>query len=166
MRLPVVFVVNNNRWAISVPLQKQTAAPTIAHKALGVGIDGYRVDGNDAIAVFHVLDEVLQRARNEHRPALVEALSYRLGDHTTADDASRYRPRQELDAARELEPLIRFKAYLQNEQEWSEADDEAVYAHCKKQVERAIEVHGGSVDARNHPDGGLEVTIRLPVTIA
>jgi pyruvate dehydrogenase E1 component alpha subunit len=141
MKLPVVFVVNNNRWAISVPLEKQTAAPTIAHKALAAGIDGYRVDGNDAIAVFHVLQDVLLRARDEQRPALVEALSYRLGDHTTADDASRYRPQAELDAARELEPLIRFRAYLQNEQDWSEADDKAVYAQCREQVEHAIEAY-------------------------
>lgn len=141
MALPVVFVVNNNRWAISVPLEKQTAAPTIAHKALAAGIDGYRVDGNDAIAVFQVLQETLERARNEHRPALVEALSYRLGDHTTADDASRYRDKAELDAARELEPLIRFKAYLQSEQDWSDAEDKDMYAQCNEQVRRAIEAY-------------------------
>ena len=141
MALPVVFVVNNNRWAISVPLEKQTAAPTIAHKALAAGIDGFRVDGNDAIAVFQVLQETLERARSEQRPALVEALSYRLGDHTTADDASRYRAKTELDAARQLEPLIRFKAYLQNEQEWTDAEDEDLYAHCNQQVKQAIEAY-------------------------
>jgi len=141
MGLPVVFVVNNNRWAISVPLEKQTAAPTIAHKALAAGIDGFRVDGNDAIAVFHVINEALERARNEYRPCLVEALTYRLCDHTTADDASRYRPQQELDDARELEPLIRFKAYLQKEQQWSDAEDEGVYKHCDEQVKRAGEAY-------------------------
>jgi len=141
MALPVVFVVNNNRWAISVPLAKQTAAPTIAHKALAAGIDGYRVDGNDAIAVFQVIDELLERARSEYRPALVEALSYRLGDHTTADDASRYRAQPELDAARELEPLIRFRTYLQSEQQWSAADDEALYAQCNERVKHAVEAY-------------------------
>jgi len=141
MGLPVVFVVNNNRWAISVPLEKQTAAPTIAHKSLAVGIDGFRVDGNDAIAVFHVLNETLERARNEHRPSLVEALSYRLGDHTTADDASRYRPQQELDDARQLEPLIRYKAYLQKEQQWTDAEDESLYGHCNEQVKKATKAY-------------------------
>jgi 2-oxoisovalerate dehydrogenase E1 component alpha subunit len=141
MALPVVFVVNNNRWAISVPLEKQTAAQTIAHKSLAAGIDGFRVDGNDPIAVFHVLSEALELARNEHRPSLVEALTYRLCDHTTADDASRYRPQQELDAARELEPLIRFKAYLQKEHQWSDADDEGIYRDCNEQVKKAIEIY-------------------------
>ncbi len=138
MGLPVVFVVNNNRWAISVPLEKQTAAPTIAHKALAVGIAGYRVDGNDPIAVFHVMSEVLDLARSKHQASIVEALTYRLCDHTTADDASRYRPQQELDEARKLEPLIRFKAYLQNEHQWSDAEDETIYAHCNAQVKKSI----------------------------
>jgi pyruvate dehydrogenase E1 component alpha subunit len=141
MRLPVVFVVNNNRWAISVPLEKQTAAASIAHKSLAAGIDGYRVDGNDAIAVFEVMQEALQRARDEHRPAIVEALSYRLGDHTTADDASRYRPRDELEAARKLEPLLRFKTYLQATREWGEVDDEALYASCREEVGRAVQAY-------------------------
>ncbi len=141
MGLPVVFVVNNNRWAISVPLEKQTAAKTIAHKALAAGIDGYRVDGNDAVAMVHVMNEALEKARNEYRPAIVEALSYRLCDHTTADDASRYRPGQELDDARKLEPLIRFKAYLAQQHQWTEADDEALYAQCDQQVKTAIRTY-------------------------
>ena len=75
MSLPVVFVVNNNRWAISVPLAKQTASQTIAHKALAVGITGIRVDGNDPIAVFEVLEEALERARHDNQPTLIEALT-------------------------------------------------------------------------------------------
>ena len=146
MKLPVVFMVNNNRWAISVPLSKQTAAKTIAHKALAVGIDGYRVDGNDPIAVFHVLGEALAKARDEHRPSLVEALSYRLCDHTTADDANRYRDKQEYETARALEPLIRYKAYLQAEHGWSEDDDKGLYGECDAQVKQAITVY------KNMPD--------------
>ncbi len=139
MALPVVFVVNNNRWAISVPLEKQTASPTIAHKALAAGIPGYRVDGNDAIAVFQVADEALRQARENHQPSLIEALSYRLGDHTTADDASRYRPQPELDAARDLEPLIRFRILLQQQFDWRDDEDDALYAECRAQAKRAIE---------------------------
>lgn len=138
MHLPVVFVVNNNRWAISVPLARQTASETLAHKALAAGIDAYRVDGNDAIAVAEVARQALEQARTEHRPSLVEALSYRLGDHTTADDASRYRSREELEQARRLEPLIRYKAYLQKEQHWSDDDDQSLYGRCNEQVKQAI----------------------------
>jgi 2-oxoisovalerate dehydrogenase E1 component alpha subunit len=141
MRLPVVFVVVNNGWAISVPLEKQTASATIAHKALAVGINGYRVDGNDVIAVTQVMSEALELARNNNQPCIVEAISYRLGDHTTADDASRYRDPEECEAAKKLEPLIRFKAYLQNELEWSDSEDEATYAHCNDQVKTAIEAY-------------------------
>ncbi|NND82916.1 MAG: pyruvate dehydrogenase (acetyl-transferring) E1 component subunit alpha, partial [Gammaproteobacteria bacterium] len=91
MKLPVVFLVNNNQWAISVPLRKQTASQSIAHKAVAAGINGVRVNGNDPIAVYQVVNQALEQARAEHQPCIVEALSYRLGDHTTADDASRYR---------------------------------------------------------------------------
>ncbi len=141
MHLPIIFIVNNNRWAISVPLEKQTAAASIAHKSLAAGIDGYRVDGNDAIAVYEVVREALRLARDECRPAIVEALSYRLGDHTTADDASRYRPQEELEAARQLEPLVRFRAYLQAAQDWSDEDDEALYAACREEVGRAVRAY-------------------------
>ena len=137
--LPVVFVVNNNRWAISVPLAKQTAARTIADKAVAAGIRGYRVDGNDPIAVYHVVGEALELARDRYQASIVEAVTYRLGDHTTADDASRYRPQQELDDARTLEPLARFKAYLRRAHNWSDTEDEDLYARCEKQVRMAIE---------------------------
>jgi pyruvate dehydrogenase E1 component alpha subunit len=150
MGLPVVFVVNNNRWAISVPLAKQTAAQTIAQKAFAAGIDCIRVDGNDPISVFEVMNQALESARQEHRPMLVEALSYRLCDHTTADDASRYRDQQELDEARELEPLIRFKRLLQNDYQWSDADDKALYDDADAQVKKAIEVYQST---SNQPPG-------------
>ena len=146
MKLPVVFVVNNNRWAISVPLEKQTAAQTIAHKAIAAGIDGIRVDGNDPIAVYHVVSEALEKARAQNQPCIVEALSYRLGDHTTADDASRYQDRQEYEEARALEPLIRFKAYLQSEHQWSDAEDEALYRDCDSKVKKAIEIYQATGD--------------------
>jgi 2-oxoisovalerate dehydrogenase E1 component alpha subunit len=150
MGLPVVFVVNNNRWAISVPLAKQTAAQTIAQKAFAAGIDCIRVDGNDPISVFQVVNQALERARQEYRPMLVEALSYRLCDHTTADDASRYRDQREFDEARELEPLIRFKRLLQNDYEWSDEDDTALFADSDAQVKKAIEVY---LATSNQPPG-------------
>jgi len=90
-RLPLVFVVNNNEWAISVPRARQTAAATLAQKAVAAGFAGEQVDGNDAIAVRYVVETALARARDKREPALIEALSYRLSDHTTVDDARRYR---------------------------------------------------------------------------
>ena len=141
MKLPVVFVVNNNQWAISVPLAKQTAAKTIAHKALAAGIDAYRVDGNDVLAVTRVMEEALAAAREDGRASIVEALTYRLGDHTTADDASRYRPQRELDEARKAEPLVRMKAYLAREHDWSDADDEALRGDCAAEIRRAVETY-------------------------
>ena len=144
MGLPVVFVVNNNQWAISVPLEKQTAARTIAQKAFAAGIKGIRVDGNDPIAVYEVMIEALERARHDHQPMLVEALSYRLCDHTTADDATRYRDAQEYDEARAIEPLIRFKRFLQNEYDWSDADDKALYDGCDDRVKKSTEVYQAS----------------------
>ena len=124
-----------------MPLKKQTAAASIAHKALAVGIDGYRVDGNDAIAVAAVMHEALERARAEHRASIVEALTYRLCDHTTADDASRYRPADELEAARELEPVGRFRRFLERDWQWSADDDAALVAECAAAVEAAVETY-------------------------
>lgn len=146
MGLPVVFVVNNNRWAISVPLKKQTASQTIAHKAFAAGIDGFRVDGNDPIAVSQVMSEALANARDRGKPSIVEALTYRLCDHTTADDASRYRDQQEFDEARKLEPLIRFKAILQSEHQWSDVEDKTLYADCDTHVKKAIEAYLATPD--------------------
>ncbi|MFG2735820.1 pyruvate dehydrogenase (acetyl-transferring) E1 component subunit alpha [Streptomyces carpaticus] len=102
---PVVFLVQNNGFAISVPLARQTAAPTIAHKAVGYGMPGRLVDGNDAPAVYEVLADAVRRARAGGGPTLVEALTYRLDAHTNADDATRYREDAEVAAWREHDPL-------------------------------------------------------------
>ncbi|MEU1662999.1 pyruvate dehydrogenase (acetyl-transferring) E1 component subunit alpha [Streptomyces sparsogenes] len=104
-RAPVVFLVQNNGFAISVPLAKQTAAPSIAHKAVGYGMPGRLVDGNDAPAVHHVLTEAIGRARSGAGPTLVEALTYRIDAHTTADDAGRYRSEAEVTAWRAHDPI-------------------------------------------------------------
>jgi 2-oxoisovalerate dehydrogenase E1 component alpha subunit len=141
MNLPVVFVVNNNQWAISVPRDKQTGAETIAQKAFAAGIKGLQVDGNDPIAVTDAVGQALILAREDNRPCLIEAITYRLCDHTTADDASRYRDEDEYQTARELEPLIRYKKFLEHEYQWCEKDDAAVFAECQAQVKSAIEAY-------------------------
>ena len=104
-RAPVVFLVQNNGFAISVPLAKQSAAPSLAHKAVGYGLRGRLVDGNDAPAVLEVLTESVERAREGGGPTLVEAVTYRLEAHTNADDATRYRSGSEVSAWREHDPL-------------------------------------------------------------
>ncbi|WP_030055545.1 MULTISPECIES: pyruvate dehydrogenase (acetyl-transferring) E1 component subunit alpha [Streptomyces] len=106
LNAPVVFLVQNNGYAISVPLSAQSAAPSLAHKAVGYGMPGRLVDGNDAPAVHSVLTEAVERARSGGGPTLVEALTYRIEAHTNADDATRYRTEPEVDAWREHDPIL------------------------------------------------------------
>jgi len=134
-----VFVIVNNKWAISVPISSQTAAATLAQKAVAAGIPGVQVDGNDTIAVRHVVGQALGLARNGGGPALIEAITYRLSDHTTADDASRYRPADEVKNAWKVEPLIRLRKYLVDTGAWSEAQEAELKAECSKRVEAAVE---------------------------
>jgi pyruvate dehydrogenase E1 component alpha subunit len=109
---PVVFFVQNNQYAISVPLRKQTHALSLAHKAVGYGMPGVRVDGNDVIALLHVLDEAMERARSGGGPTLIEAVTYRIRPHTNADDAARYRDAGEVDLWLARDPVERLAKYL------------------------------------------------------
>jgi pyruvate dehydrogenase E1 component alpha subunit len=111
--VPVVFVVQNNQWAISVPLKKQTNSATIAQKALAYGLPGIQVDGNDVLAVYAASLEAVERARAGNGPTLIEAVTYRLGMHTTADDPSKYRSEEEVKAWERKDPLSRFTVYLE-----------------------------------------------------
>jgi len=140
-KLPVVFVVVNNKWAISVPLSMQTATETLAQKSIAAGIPGVEVDGNDVIAVRQAMEESLARARAGEGATLIEAVTYRLSDHTTADDASRYRRSEEVEQARLLEPLIRLRRYLTDIGAWDEAKEEALLADCRRQVDEAVEIY-------------------------
>jgi pyruvate dehydrogenase E1 component alpha subunit len=111
--VPVVFVVQNNQWAISVPLKKQTHSRTIAQKALAYGLPGIQVDGNDVLAVHVASREAVERARRGDGPTLIECVTYRLGVHTTADDPTKYRSAAEVEAWERKDPLTRFRAYLE-----------------------------------------------------
>ncbi|MGC3980875.1 MAG: pyruvate dehydrogenase (acetyl-transferring) E1 component subunit alpha [Steroidobacteraceae bacterium] len=146
-KLPVIFYVVNNRWAISIPLSQQTAAQTLAQKGIAAGIPGVQVDGNDILAVRHVMEEALQRARSGQGPTVVEALTYRLSDHTTADDASRYRPAGEVEQSWNLEPMKRLRAYLTRLNLWDEAQEQALKAECSTQVEAAVQEYFASPKA-------------------
>jgi pyruvate dehydrogenase E1 component alpha subunit len=140
-KLPVVFAVTNNQWAISVPRAKQSAAQTLAQKAIAAGIEGLQVDGNDVIAVGHAMGEALDRARSGGGPTLIEALTYRLSDHTTADDASRYRSPDEVAEAWKLDPIARLRAYLIAAGAWDKAQEDALLKECNQQVQAAAQAY-------------------------
>ncbi len=128
-----VFFVQNNHYAISMPFEKQTNSDTVAQKALAYGIDGLQVDGNDVLAVIKAMREVMDRARNGE-PTLLEAVTYRLEDHTTSDDSTRYRDKEEIESWNEHDPLSRFKQFLEENGMWS--DELADY---EKEAEEKID---------------------------
>ena len=135
--LPVLFVVNNNQWAISVPRRDQTGAETLAQKAVAAGVSGEQVDGNDVIAVRHAAEIALERARDGGGPTVIEAITYRLGDHTTADDASRYREDEEVSRHWPEEPIARLRTYLVAEGVWDKDDENRLIEACKNQIDEA-----------------------------
>ncbi|BBX30275.1 pyruvate dehydrogenase (acetyl-transferring) E1 component subunit alpha [Mycolicibacterium alvei] len=112
-KAPCVFFVQNNQWAISVPVSRQQAGPSIAHRAPGYGMPGIRVDGNDVLACYAVMAEAAERARLGGGPTLIEAVTYRIGPHTTSDDPTRYRSAAELDDWLARDPIARYRTYLQ-----------------------------------------------------
>ena len=139
--LPAIFVINNNQWAISVRRREQTAARTLAQKAIAAGLPGEQVDGNDVIAVRDAVERALARARAGEGGMLIECLSYRLGDHTTADDASRYRDEDEVRTHWKEEPLLRLRNYLTAEHGWSKDDEEALLRASAAEMEAAAEAY-------------------------
>lgn len=137
--LGVVFIINNNQWAISVPSKIQTNCQTYAQKAIAAGIECVQVDGNDIIAVKHAAEVAAEKARNGGGPTVIECISLRLCDHTTADDASRYRPEGELEKGWQKEPILRLRKYLQSKHAWSETDEETMLAELAQQVQQAVD---------------------------
>jgi pyruvate dehydrogenase E1 component alpha subunit len=133
-----VFVIQNNQWAISVPLHQQTASETLAQKAHAYGIPGVQIDGNDIFAVFRAASEALERARNGDGPTLIEAVTYRLGDHTTADDASRYREDEEVAEWEGRDPILRLKTYMESRDWWDAKLDEAVHEESQRWVDEQV----------------------------
>jgi len=123
---PCVFFVQNNQWAISVPVARQQAGPTLAHRAIGYGMPGIRVDGNDVLACYAVMAEAAARARAGGGPTLIEAVTYRMGPHTTSDDPTRYRADDEVEAWRARDPISRYRTYLQSTGVWTERLEERV----------------------------------------
>jgi pyruvate dehydrogenase E1 component alpha subunit len=141
MQLPLVLVIVNNQWAISVPRRMQTGAPTLAQKGLAGGLHCVQADGNDIIAMRAVLDEAIARARSGGGGTVIEAVTYRLSDHTTADDARRYREDAEVKAAWSREPMNRLRAYLAAQGAWSDTQEAAWKAECEPRVDAEINAY-------------------------
>lgn len=137
--LGVVFIINNNQWAISVPSEIQTACETYAQKGIAAGIESLQVDGNDILAVYEASVKAAEKARNGGGPTVIECISLRLCDHTTADDATRYRPDGELEAGWEKEPIIRLRKYLEANQQWSDSDEEAMQQSIAEEVQQSVD---------------------------
>ena len=134
-RLPVVFFCQNNQWAISVPRERQTASETLAQKADAYGFQGVRVDGNDLLAVHRASREAVEKARGGGGPTMIEAVTYRMGGHSTADDPRRYRDEREVAEWSARDPIVRFRRYLEARGLWADPDEE----EAKAEVERSIE---------------------------
>lgn len=143
--VPVVFVCNNNQWAISIPRGRQTASATLAQKALAYGFEGVLVDGMDALAVYQAARAAIKRAREGGGPTLIEAVCYRYGPHTTADDPTRYRDPEELARWQALDPIARMRRLLVRQGLWDDARDEELWQLCRDRVAQAVEV------AERHP---------------
>jgi pyruvate dehydrogenase E1 component alpha subunit/2-oxoisovalerate dehydrogenase E1 component alpha subunit len=138
-RLPTVFVCQNNQWAISVPLSKQTASATLAMKAKAYGFDGIRVDGNDVIAVHQVLSETIARARRGEGPTLVELLTYRVAPHSTSDDPTRYRSNAEVEVWLRRDPLDRLVRFLRSQNLLTDAEEERLEQETSREIREAID---------------------------
>jgi pyruvate dehydrogenase E1 component alpha subunit len=134
---PAVFFTQNNQYAISLPFEDQTAADTVAQKAIGYGIDGIRVDGNDVLAVYDAVTTARQNALDGD-PTLVEAVTYRRGAHTTSDDPTRYRDRSEVEEWEKQDPLERYREFLRSEGLFEAIDEEAVREDIDEMFDEAV----------------------------
>ncbi|MGD1060614.1 MAG: pyruvate dehydrogenase (acetyl-transferring) E1 component subunit alpha [Methanomassiliicoccales archaeon] len=153
-KTPNIFVCQNNQWAISLPREKQTAAKTIAQKAVAYGFPGIQVDGNDVLALYVAAREAKDRAKNGLGPTLIESYTYRMGDHTTSDDATRYRNKDELNYWLDRDPIKRFRIYLTNKGLWDDKKEKEAVSDCDRLVEEAVK------QAENHPLPVLEDIFR------
>lgn len=143
---PAVFVIRNNQFAISIPRTCdqpdwggcQTRAETLAQKAIGYGMEGVQVDGNDVLAVYSVVKKAIEKAKAGKGPTLIECLTYRLASHTTADDPTRYRSDKEVKLWEKKEPLVRFKEYLKKKKVWDDRFEQTVQSEVKKLVDLGV----------------------------
>lgn len=139
--LPLVAVIVNNQWAISVPRRIQSGSGTLAQKGIAAGLHCIQVDGNDIIAVRKAMEDALERARSGQGGSVIEAVTYRLGDHTTADDARRYRGEQEVKDAWQRDPVPRLRKWLEAKGKWDDAKEEAWKAECDDWMDNEVNAY-------------------------
>ncbi len=137
-RTPTVFLLRNNRWAISVPAERQTASSSFAIKAVAYGMTGVQCDGNDLLATYVTVREAVERAARGEGPTLVELLTYRLGGHSTSDDPRAYRPESEVERWRATDPIVRLRRFLETQGAWDEAREEAWRQEVEAELKEAI----------------------------
>lgn len=137
-QIPVIFFCQNNGYAISVPFSRQSATKTVVEKAKGYAMEGIRVDGNDVLAVYDVIEQSVNRLSKRNKPILIEAVTYRLGGHTTADDPKRYRSELEERSWHKKDPLLRYRKLLINEDLWSDREEQEWFDHCEKKLKQAL----------------------------
>jgi pyruvate dehydrogenase E1 component alpha subunit len=136
--LPVVFICQNNQWAISMPREKQSASKTLAQKAYGYGFEGIQVDGNDIFAVYKATEYALKKARQGDGPTFIECVTYRILDHTTADDADRYRTKEEVEIWRAKDPIQRLRLFMEKKGLWTEQYQKDVEDKTKTMIDEAV----------------------------
>jgi len=137
-RLPVVFICQNNQWAISMPRSRQTASDTLAQKAIAYGIEGIQVDGNDVFAVYSATRQALERARGGGGPTFIECFTYRISHHTTADDADRYRSSAEVEEWKHRDPLERLRRFLEKRGDWSKDYQSELEKRTRETIDQAV----------------------------
>jgi pyruvate dehydrogenase E1 component alpha subunit len=136
---PTIFFCQNNQYAISVPRKRQTASRTLAQKAVAYGFPGIQVDGNDLFAVYAATKEARERAVSGQGPTFIEAVTYRFGPHTTADDPTKYREDAEVEEWKELDPMLRLQKYLQGKGLWNEEIEAKMKAEAEKIVNQVVQ---------------------------
>jgi pyruvate dehydrogenase E1 component alpha subunit len=153
-----VLFIQNNHWAISMPRSRQTASETLAQKGLAQGVTSLLVDGNDVLAVYSACEWAFDHARRGSGPVLIEALTYRIGAHTTADDPRRYQPPDEIALWRTRDPLPRFEAYLRRRGVWDAGSSQEAVAEALRRIDSALE----EAEARATPGFGEYVNVATP----
>ena len=160
---PVIFLCQNNQFAISTPREFQTRSETIAQKALAYGIQGIQVDGNDALAVYRAVKEAADRARNGDGPTLIEAVTFRMAMHTTADDPSRYRSDDLVASWEKKDPLIRFRTYITEKGIWSDDAQAELETRIKSEIDTAVQEFERGVTMK--PDAPFDHVFGTPARI-
>jgi len=149
--IPVVFICQNNQWAISLPVEKQTHSETLAQKALAYGMEGIRVDGNDILAVYAAAKEAVLRARRGEGPTFIECLTYRVMMHTTADDPGRYREDDEVDKWKQRDPLVRYQNYLEEKIILNSGLLEDLEAGIQDEIQKAVDAAEAEMEKAGNP---------------